>query len=337
MTAFVCGNILPGSLKLLFSNSKNLWWGLAASALIGMIIAPFFLHGGDDLYRYYLPFADGCLSCGYMPYFAQWFLAPLRFLPAFPFAWPVWTVFSAVGLLILTYYTDVNPVLFLISFPLLGQIWLGQVDVLVCAGMVLFLFGKTPVIRGIGIGLALMKPQLTGIMLVACLLLERKADLWKILIVPAFIFVASLIVYGFQWPLAWLTNALIGLPAHVWRLASLDVWKFGLVLLPVPLLFVDRRERAQVALLVSALSTPFFGVYSYIMFLMLDTRPWYVIISFAWVLAIPWLGKDAMRLAWTLPLAILLDLLWRWYQRRIGKLPDPPQVMDFRSSSVRKS
>jgi len=281
-----------------------------------MIISAFSLDGGEDLYRYYLPFANGCLSCGYMPYFAQWILAPLRLFPGFPLAWPVWTIFSAIGFLILTLFTGVNPLLFLISFPMLGQIWLGQVDVLICAGVVIYLFGRNPFLRGIGIALAMMKPQLTGIMLVACLLLESRTDLWKLLIIPLLIFIMSLFAYGYEWPLAWISNALTGLPGHVWRLASMDIWKFGLVLLPVPLVFADRHERAQAGLLVSALSTPFFGVYSYIIFLLLDARPLYVVVSYVWMLAIPWLGKDSMRLAWILPFSVLVDMVYRQLVRR---------------------
>src|SRR5574339_343663 len=102
--------------------TKKIWWVLALGACIGMMLSSLYLPGGDDLYRYYIPFEEGCLDCGFMPYFAQWFLSPLRLLPGYPSAWPVWVAVSLIGFLVLAYFTDVNPLLLLTSFPMLGQI-----------------------------------------------------------------------------------------------------------------------------------------------------------------------------------------------------------------------
>lgn len=60
------------------------WWIAAFGAALGLIIASFQTHGGDDLYRYYLPFSQGCLNCGYVPYYARLFLWPLSWLPEYP-------------------------------------------------------------------------------------------------------------------------------------------------------------------------------------------------------------------------------------------------------------
>jgi len=49
---------------------EKLWWIASLGALAELEIATLILPGGDDLYRYYQPFAQGCLDCGYVPYFA---------------------------------------------------------------------------------------------------------------------------------------------------------------------------------------------------------------------------------------------------------------------------
>jgi hypothetical protein len=58
---------------------KKIWWIAAAGAALGLSAAPFLLPGGGDLYRFYRTFTQGWLDCGYAPYFAQWFLWPLKF------------------------------------------------------------------------------------------------------------------------------------------------------------------------------------------------------------------------------------------------------------------
>ncbi len=295
---------------------EKISWTQAIGAAIGVIAASFVLPGGDDLYRYYLPFENGCLDCGFVPYFAQWFLLPLRLLPAYPYAWPVWTIVCVVGFLVLAHVTRINPFWFMVAFPLLGQVWLGQIDLLVCAGVAIFILARNPYWRGAGLILALTKPQLTGLAIVMTCLLEPPRLWWKIFVVPVAVLLASLASYGVDWPARWISNSIAGLPQHVWRLAAADVWKYGIFLLPAPLLITDRRRRFQAGLLVSALATPFFGVYSYVTFLLLEANGWLVALSYAWLLGFFWLQETAMRFAWVLPLAMLGRLLYHEFKAR---------------------
>lgn len=296
---------------------EMIWWIQAAGASIGMMICAFFLPGGDDLYRYYIPFVNGCLECGYVPYYACWFLWPLHMLPGYPYAWPVWTILNVLGFMLLSYFTGINPILFMVSFPMLGQIWLGQIDVLICLGIVIFLFARNPYWRGLGIILALTKPQLTALPLFYGMLHGDPKTLWKQLVIPAFVVAISFIVYGLAWPVDWIANATKELPVHVWRLASMDVWKVGLILLPVPFFITDERKRVEAGLLVSALATPYFGVYSYVSFLLLNTRWWSLPLSYAWLLGYFWFKESAMRFTWILPLALLVALVREsWAERR---------------------
>ena len=298
-------------------NTNKIWWVLAVGVCAGMMLSSLYLPGGDDLYRYYIPFEQGCLDCGFVPYFSHWFLSPLRLLPGHPLAWPVWASICLLGFMALAFFTDVNPLFLLASFPMLGQIWLGQVDVVICTGLVMFLFGRNPYLRGAGIALALTKPQLTALALLFSFLLENRSTFWKLLVVPVVIFALSLAVWGINWPRFWITNALESLPAHVWRLASMDIWKFGIFLLPLPLLIRRHKQRLEAGLLVSSLATPFFGVYSYVTFLLLDSTWWTWVLSFAWVIGYYWFQESAMRFAWLLPLVMLARLVYEaWMERK---------------------
>jgi hypothetical protein len=142
----------------------------------------------------------------------------------------------------------------------------------------------------------------------------------KLLIVPVFILIISLLIYGLDWPIQWLTNAASGLPAHVWRLASTDIWKIGIFLAPLPLWFQTKRDRLLAGLLVSSLATPFYGVYSYVVFLLFEVKWWSVLLSYAWLLGFVYWQEMAMRFAWFLPLAILMVSIYtEWKARKVSR------------------
>ncbi len=293
-------------------NSKRLSWIIAIEIAVVMVIASFFLQGGDDLYRYYLQVARGCLDCGFTPYYSYWFLYPLQFIPP-DLLFPFWTIVTVSGLLILCRFTGINPMLLFLSFPTFGQVWLGQIDILICLGLTLALLGKKPYLRGIGITLALIKPQYAGVAVIYLLTKEKQRV--KTLLIPAAVFALSLIVFGITWPIEWIQHSISNLPPHVWRLAAHDTWWLGVLLLWVPFLFEDRRERFEVGTIVSALSSPFIGVYSYIIFLLFNLKKWWFVpLSFAWFLAYPFMQENSLRFAWVLPMAMLGDILYRKYK-----------------------
>jgi len=296
---------------LLWADNRN-WnrisWIVAIETALLMVMASFILPGGDDFYRFYLPFSSGCFQCGFIPYFAQWVLWPLAYFPT-SFAWPIWTAISLTGWLGLCWYTKVNPALVLLAFPAFGQIWLGQIDVLVCAGLALALLGNSAYARGVGIALALIKPQFS--LIAIFFLLSRERELAKVLVIPIITAATSLVIFGMKWPLEWVANAANQVPLHVWRLASIDFWPIGLLLLWLPLLFDERRTRFEAGVLMSAISTPFVGVYSYLIFLVFVRKTWWSVpLSYSWLLMYPFWREGAMRLAWVLPVALLLHMVY---------------------------
>jgi hypothetical protein len=305
-------------------NWNRISWILAIETAILMVAASFFLPGGDDLYRYYIPFSQGCLDCGFIPYFARWILWPLAHLP-YNFAWPLWTLVSLTGWLGLCRVLKANPALVLLAFPAFGQIWLGQIDLLICAGLALVLLAKNPYIRGAGLALALIKPQFS--IIAVFYLLSRERQFLKVLVIPILIAAASLVVFGINWPIAWITNAIHHVPPHVWRLASVDIWPVGLALVWLPFLFVERRQRFEAAIILSAIATPFVGVYSYIIFLVFVRKNWWIVpLSYAWFLAYPLWQEGSMRLAWILPVALLIQMVLKKYLHR------PAQSEEIRSA-----
>jgi hypothetical protein len=278
---------------------------VAVEVGIIMIVASFFLPGGDDLHRFYRPFAGGCLNCGFVPYFARWILYPLALIPA-RFVWPVWIIISVIGFIGLSRITKVNPAVVMLSFPAMGQFWLGQIDVIVLSGLVM-LSASNPYLRGAGIVLALVKPQLALLPVAVLLLCQPRREIVRVLSIPIAVMIFSFLVYGLTWPLDWVKNSLTYLPAHVWRLAAQAVWPYGIGLIPV--LFMIKSRRVEAALIVSALATPFFSVYSYLILLAFRSPWWSLPLSYAWLLLYPLYGVSAMRFAWILPVGLLGQLL----------------------------
>jgi hypothetical protein len=292
---------------------ETIWWLAAFSVAAGLMIATFLLPGGGDLYEYYQPFEYGCLNCGYVPPFAQWFLLPLL-VPA-PFTWPVWTLVSTIGFLVIARRTKVNPFLLMVSLPMLAQLWGGQIDIIIVAGLLLLLRERSPYVRGLGVVMALVKPQLSFLALFFLLLQEKRQTLWKILLPPLLLLGLSFVFYGTRWPLTWLQNA-VTLPPHPRRQASADIWPLGIFLIWVPLLFRQPDRRFIASLLLGSISTPFLSLYSYVIFLVFHLPLWAVPVSYAWLLFLPWFGVEANRFAWILPLSILFSLILHELQER---------------------
>jgi hypothetical protein len=271
-----------------------------------MTAAAFFLPGGEDLHRFYLPFAQGCLDCGLNPWHASLILFPLRFIPPI-LLWPVMVLLTGVGLLWACHRLETNPAFVLLAFPTMGLVWLGQVDVLVIVGLVLALRSPNPYLRGVGLVLASIKPHVAGVAILVLLWADEQR--WKTLLVPAAVFLLTVVLWGIDWPLRWLEARPEDMGLPVWGKATL-LFPFSLVTFLSILLVEGKRKRVLAALLASALGVPWFGVYSYVVFLVFIAPWWAVPISYLWAAAYPWLGNRSMRFAWILPLTLLVYVLW---------------------------
>ena len=302
---------------------------VVALEIVGlMTVLAFFLHGGEDLFTFYLPLARGCLTCAYNPWHTMWVVFPLRFIPV-NLLWPFWILASGLMLWWTARQLKVNPTIVLLSFPAMGLIWLGQVDAVVALGLGLALTARSPWLRGLGIALASIKPQVSAVAILVLLWLDH--DRWRVMIVPAAVLAASMVAWGPDWPLRWWRTRDITASLPLWGMASL--FPVGLAAFAaIP--FVDGpRNKVTAALLASALAIPQFGVYSYVAFLVFLAPGWALPLSYAWALAYPFIQGLSLELAWVLPLGLLGCLLWpsarRWVQRRKEPAgppePDPAQ------------
>lgn len=263
------------------------------------------LPGGDDFYRHYLPFAKGCVPCGFVPPFAQWVLWPLRWLPTRG-GWVFWTAISLVGWWVVAKTVETAPVLVLLSFPAFGELWLGQIDVVIALGLLLVWRASKGWQQGVGVFLALIKPQISALALLV-LLLDASPQKRKSMVgIPLVAFLVSLAVFGPLWPWRWWVHAQNGVPNHVWRLAAQMLWPYGLLAIPVVFIAHTPRSRFLQSLYATALASPFFGVYAYTVFLAFEAPWWSLPLSFAWALLYPWLGAQALKFAWVLPAGLLL-------------------------------
>jgi hypothetical protein len=292
-------------LKRLLRNKKLRQW-ITIEIVAIMTVAAFLLPGGQDLHVYYLPQARGCLECGLNPWHTSWIIAPMRLAPEI-FAWSVWTLFTATSLVWASRRLKTESVFLLLTFPVMGLIWLGQTDAIVVIGITLALTSPSPYLRGLGLVLMTVKPHLGGIAILV--LLWHEEERLKTLIIPALVLVATILVWGIDWPLRWVEARPEDLGLPVWGQATL-LFPFSLVAFLSIFLVEGKRNRVLAALLASAISVPWFGVYSYVVFLVLMTPWWAVPLSYVWFAAYPWLENRAMQFAWILPLTLLITLIW---------------------------
>jgi glycosyl transferase family 87 len=290
---------------------KNITLQRAVSIEIILLttVMAYFLPGGDDLYRFYLPVAQGCPQCGFNPWFASWVFFPLTLVPI-RFLWTVWVFVTGVVYFWACEKFQTNPLVVLLAFPMFGQIWLGQTDAIILLGIVLYLTSPNPYVRGLGIVLAATKPHVTAAALLVLLWYDR--DRWKTLIVPTLVGIASLIVWGPDWPLKWWATRDVpeanGGPANVWTAAA--IVPLGLLTFLLILLVKEKTSKVAVALIAMALSVQRFGVYSYGLFMVFAAPWWSLPLSYAWALSYPWFGAMGIQFAWVLPLGILIYLIW---------------------------
>jgi len=262
------------------------------------------LSGGDDLFRFYYKIAWGCPECSYLPWYASWIFFPLRFVPA-EIAWPLMMALTLLVVLYATQKFNVSMLVVVLSFPLISQLWLGQVDWLIIAGLLLAFFAPSPWLRGAGIVLASLKPQITLAAIPLALWYDRER--WKTVLVPIVVVAASLLVWGIDWPIRWWLIREQRFDLTAWVAAPLAYNP-----LPYLSIFVvrEKQQKLAAALLSAALTIPAFGVYSYVTFLV-TLAPWWAIpLSYAWALGYPFMGNLSLRLAWVLPLGLLAFLVW---------------------------
>jgi hypothetical protein len=134
---------------------------VALEIILVMTVMAFVLPGGEDLYRCYLPMAEGVYTCARNPWHTTLIIFPFALIPL-RWLWPMWVLASGLMIWWACHRLNTNPVYVLLAFPTMGLMWLGQIDALIVLGLALAATSKNPWLRGLGITLTTVKPHLVA-------------------------------------------------------------------------------------------------------------------------------------------------------------------------------
>ena len=202
----------------------------------------------------------------YHPYYARWFFQLLA-------AADLHVVFLSLSLLtILSLYFSLRVfggrhwVVF-ISYQLFWLFFYGQFDGIVVGGLALAYWAvekKKPVLLGLGLTLAMLKPQLSAFLMI--LFWWWSPSRWKSLIIPTLMMVISFIQWGF-WVPSWVLS-LFGFKEIFYPTATnISLWPVAgpwvLLIWPIIcLLPLDRKNRIIAVTAGTMISVPYFPIYS---------------------------------------------------------------------------
>lgn len=141
-------------------------WVAAAGAVLGMAGIAFMLNGGNELYLFFFrscSAVSSMVTCPTTPTgrSGRWQPYPQGL------EWPFYVLVAAVGGLALCKDIKANPLMIVLAFPMFGDLWLGQVDLGLAVGIRLALLSRNAYVRGFGIALAAVKPQVTWLVILA--------------------------------------------------------------------------------------------------------------------------------------------------------------------------
>jgi hypothetical protein len=265
------------------------------------------------------------------PPWLLWLLPPLAY-------WPAWL--GRGILMVATIFTMLRLArqyrawwLVFISPLLIDPIHDGQIDVIVLLGIALaWAATDRPLLMGIALTLMAAKPQ--ACFLVAFWLWLHHPQRGRALLVPAAVFIASLVIHGWDWPLRWASGSSAALLVSIVHNAS--PWhSIGLWMLPVALVLgvwalrLPRSRRNLGALVAAnALITPYLASYSLIQVLAFSLLPlgpaW---AAAGWMASLTpllrgWFGRGAGRVDFTVAAVLMIGYLL--HADRHPLRPEPP-------------
>lgn len=271
-----------------------------------------YLPSGHDLLYYYLPALKGDFVFFY-PFWVRWFIQPLAWF-AYPYNQWLWVTFTLLTLVFTVRPSTANSFQLFLGFPLVWNLWYGQVETFSAIGLFLIWLGlQKPDYRLLNVGfvLASFKPHITGpAMLLAWLWLpgwrQRLRAIWAL----AALALVSFIAFGLDWPLQWIDN--IGQVPFVeaYSNASLFPWLGWGVLalwLPALLLRLPRQQRFVAVIATTLVTMPYVPVYSQLA-LYFWAMPWWLWLTGQLVWLQPYTSNIVYSFCVALPLGVLLRL-----------------------------
>ncbi|MEM7331042.1 MAG: glycosyltransferase family 87 protein [Chloroflexota bacterium] len=237
------------------------------------------------------------------PYPAYWVFQPFMILPP-RLGFFLWNVVAVLGYIVALRHFKGKVLPFTLSIACFWTLYIGQIEGLMSLGLVLGLVAG-PFGAGLGLFLLTIKPQI-GLFSILFILFQRRD--YRLLLVPATIYFASLIFWGWwipDWIESIISRDLTGNPSNI------SIWPYGLVLLP--LLFY-RPNSLRIWLLVQSLILPYFPIYSLAILFTMYVPNW-ANIAF-WLLYILASYYPLQDFAFIIPLLMLIQLFWREQKTR---------------------
>jgi hypothetical protein len=317
------------------------WASLFAAAglfVVGLWVLTSRIPFASDWEVYFHPITQGWLDgslelyeetqWGWGFWNPPWLLWPLIPLAVWPvqLGWGLLVVATLVAMIWLTRNYDKQWLVF--TSPLIIDLILdAPVEIIPMLGITLgWLAGPRTYLLGLALVMMAAKPQ--ACFLVAIWLWLNHRERFRTLLVPATVFLLSLLVHGWDWPLQWATGpsllSLIDTPHNITPWRSIGLWMAPVALVLGLWSLRLRRTRLNLGALVAAnaLVTPFMGSYSLVHVLAFGLLPlgsrwafagW--LASFTVVLR-PWLGQEAVRVDFLIAAVLMIGYLLRVQQGR---------------------
>jgi len=290
-----------------------IWWVLGIGIVIGCGIN--FVKGisGFDWIFFYYPQAQQATSDTLInPLWIYFVIGPIARLPL-PVSYLVFLLLNLGMFWMGSNLTGGNRYLLLLSFPAFWMLWFGQLDGFVLFGTALglkALDSKKPILMGIAILLLLVKPHIGAPLAILYFLwLPKRDTLLTVLLVTAL----SMIVWGWEWPIAWVRNILtIQEEYYVPQTTNISLFPYGFLAWLALLIAKSPMDRVKVALSATLLSVPYAATYSILPLLVLPLPWWVYVIGSAPFL----LGPNGYRLTTLVPIVTIILVIYPLLQAK---------------------
>jgi hypothetical protein len=266
------------------------------------LIAP--LYGGYD---YRVAYRGDTLAGTYglhtvSPYPLYWFIYPFAILPE-DIGYVLWNLANAVCFILAIRYWKSDLLAFSFFIGVFWTFYGGQIEGFTCGALVLTML-PNPWLAGLGITFLSLKPQ-TGLLPIFFVLFHRKD--WKLLIVPAIVYLASFVTWGW-WIPKWLDALRPIKNVGPFLASNVSLYPYGLFLL---ILLWRYRSSLKIWMFVQSLIMPYSPIYSLAPVFTLTSPPLWIslLIWIFYVLTEKHVGLSL--LGFIFPLTFLIVEIWR--------------------------
>jgi hypothetical protein len=302
--------VLNNRLKLLYARYGP-FAGLSLILLLA-ILAPLFTRN-SDYQLFFRPAAltgdYGAVYRSYNPYPFHWLIWPFAILPATLGA-ILWNLANAAGFILAWRHWKSHLLAFSLSLPCFWIFYAGQMEGLLAAAVVMALAGN-PLLAGLGLTLLTLKPQV-GLAAILFVLLRRRD--WRLLIVPAAVYLLSFLHWGWWLP-GWLAAVTAKSGGAPHSITNVSLFPYALLLLP--LLWPYRRS-LRIWLLIESLVAPYFPVYALAPYFTLRApAAWLNILMWLLYLSAIWI-RFPISPGFIIPLLLLAQALFSARRERLA-------------------